>query len=875
MVKAVRSFRVRPSLPDQLNPLAELASNFRWAWNPPTRELFQWADRQLWDEVGGNPIALLGQLSRTRMEELVDDKAFMGHLKEVRDDLERYVTGSRWAQSQPTTPPAVAYFSAEFGITEVMQTYSGGLGVLAGDHLKAASDLGLPLVGIGLLYRHGYFRQLLDADGWQRERYPDLNPYGLPLIRLEQDGQPATVEVDLAGRSVAAHIWKAEIGRVPLLLLDTDVSDNHAEDRQVTDRLYGGDAEHRLRQEIVLGIGGVRALQKARQVGAVTIDPVIFHANEGHAGFLQFERIRGLILDESGAAGPALSDAPAGLAFDEAIETARASVLFTTHTPVPAGIDRFDRSLIERYFSSYATQMGVSIERILQLGREVGDESGQLYNMALMGLRLSAGANGVSQLHGQVSRSMFSDLWPGVEAAEVPITSITNGVHAASWTGEEMAAVYDRALPPDWSHNPDAWTLAHKITDDQIWRARGRARERMVHTLREWARDQAVRRGEAAGNLGWTESILDPDVLTIGFARRFATYKRATLLLSQPERLQAMLASSGRPIQFVFSGKAHPKDDGGKGLIRDIVHASQDPAIRSRLLFVEDYDMRIARTMVSGCDVWLNNPRRPHEASGTSGEKSVLNGGLHASVLDGWWDEMYLPPGDGRPENGFAIGGRTHHPDPDQQDTADAAALFDLLERTIVPLFYDRPDGPLPRRWLARVRASLTTLGPQVLASRMVQDYTTQLYLPLAQRALRLTADGGRGALELATWRGRMASHWGQVGIESIDLDHGTGTIGEKRGVTVEVDLGQVGAGEVAVQLVHGPISADGTIVQAEILTLSPDGTGGGGGAEGHVRYRGTIDLDVSGEYGLTARVVPDHDDLRSWADTGLVTWAG
>lgn len=865
MVKAVRSFRVRPSLPEQLGPLAELASNFRWAWNPPTRELFQWADRQVWDQVGGNPVALLGRLTRTRMEELVDDKAFMGHLQEVRDDLERYLTGSRWAQSQSATAPAVAYFSAEFGITEVMQVYSGGLGVLAGDHLKAASDLGLPLVGIGLLYRHGYFRQLLDADGWQREQYPDLNPYGLPLTRLEQDGQPAVIEVDLAGRSVVAQIWKADIGRIPLLLLDTDMADNHADDRTVTDRLYGGDAEHRLRQEIVLGIGGVRALDKAREIGAVHLDPVIFHANEGHAGFLQFERIRGLMADAS--------EATSGLDFEQAIEAARASVLFTTHTPVPAGIDRFNRGLIERYFASYATQVGVTLDRILKVGREVGDDSGQVYNMALMGLRLSAGANGVSRLHGQVSRAMFSDLWPGVEPPEVPITSVTNGVHAASWIGPEMAAVYDRVLPPDWSHNPDAWTLAHKITDDQIWRARGRARERMVHTVRDWAREQAVRRGEAAGNLGWTDSILDPDALTIGFARRFATYKRATLLLSQPDRLRAMLESTDRPIQFVFSGKAHPKDDGGKGLIRDIVHASQDPALRSRLLFIENYDMRIARTMVSGCDVWLNNPRRPHEASGTSGEKSVLNGGLHASVLDGWWDEMYEPPRDGRPENGFAIGGRTHHPDPDQQDAADAAALFDLLERTIIPLFYDRPDGPLPRRWLARVRASLTTLGPKVLASRMVQDYTTQLYVPLAQRALRLTADGGRSALELATWRGRMAANWGGVAIDSIELDRGVGTIGEKRGVTVDVDLGAVASDEVAVQLVHGPISADGTIVQSETLTLSPDGSSDGSG-EGRVRYRGTVDLDVSGEYGLTARVIPEHDDLRSWADTGLVVWA-
>ncbi|HUG86547.1 MAG TPA: alpha-glucan family phosphorylase, partial [Euzebya sp.] len=792
MVKAVRSFRVRPSLPEELEPLADLANNFRWAWDAATREVLQWADRQLWDEVGGNPTELLGRLSRPRMAALVADKAFMGQLAEVRSDLERYLTKPRWAQAQSPLPPGVAYFSAEFGITEVMQVYSGGLGVLAGDHLKAASDLGLPLVGIGLLYRHGYFRQFLDADGWQREQYPDLNPNDLPLTRLETDGQRVLIEVDLAGRTVKAQIWKADVGRVPLLLLDTDISANHPDDRGVTDRLYGGDAEHRLRQEILLGIGGVRALAAARDLGAVTVDPVIFHANEGHAGFLQFERIQQLIQPSSGNALNSDGLNFEGLDFEQAIETARASVLFTTHTPVPAGIDRFSHDLMQRYFSAYAERLGVPLARVLEIGREPDDVKGDVYNMALMGLRLSAGANGVSKLHGDVSRHMFAELWPGVEADEVPITSITNGVHGSSWIGPEMAAVYDRVLPPDWTHNPDAWKLAGNITDDQIWRARGRARERLVQTVRGLARDQAVRRGEAVGNLAWTESIFDPDALTIGFARRFATYKRATLLLSQPERFRALLESTDRPVQFMFSGKAHPKDDGGKGLIRDIVKFSSDPALRGRMIFIEDYDMRIARAMVAGCDVWLNNPRRPHEASGTSGEKAVLNGGLHASVLDGWWDEMYQPANGATTENGFAIGGKSHHPDPHQQDAADAAALFDLLERSLIPLFYDRADDPLPRRWLARVRASLTTLGPQVLATRMVQDYTTQLYTPLAQRAMRLTADGGKRALELAAWRAHLATHWGEVRVEEVQVARAAGIIGDTRDVVVDVHLGSV-----------------------------------------------------------------------------------
>ncbi len=858
MVKAVRTLRVSPSLPSELSPLVELAGNLRWAWDPATREVFSWADKALWEAVEGNPISLLGRLSPARAEELVADKAFMGRLGELRTDLDRYLSGPRWAQSLEQAPPGVAYFSAEFGLTEVMQTYSGGLGVLAGDHLKSASDLGLPLVGIGLLYRHGYFRQLLDADGWQRESYPHLNPHDMPLTRLERDGQPIVVEVEMAGRTVGAQIWRADVGRVPLLLLDTDLASNHPDDRVVTDRLYGGDSEHRLRQEVVLGVGGVRALYAAIDAGHVTVQPTIFHANEGHAGFLQFERIHRLM---------AASD---GLTFDQAIETARAGVLFTTHTPVPAGIDRFPRELIEKYFGGYAEMVGVSMEEVLALGQEPGDSGYGVYNMALMGLRLSAGANGVSALHGAVSRGMFADLWPGVEVPEVPITSVTNGVHALTWTGEELAEVYDRVLPPDWGWNHESWALADTIADDQLWRARGRARERLVQAIRRWARAQALRRGEDEASLGWTDTIFDPDALTIGFARRFATYKRATLLLSQPERLRAMLTSTDRPVQFVFSGKAHPRDDGGKRLIQQLVHFSRDPEVRERLIFIEDYDMGIARTLLAGCDVWLNNPRRPHEASGTSGEKSVLNGGLHASVLDGWWDEMYQPAGGGRPANGFAIGGTADHADVGHADAADAASLYDVLERQIIPLFHERTDSRLPRRWLAHVRESIATLGPKVLATRMVQDYTTQLYVPLAQRAARLTADGGALALELASWRGRMAGSWGGVAIADVTLDEAAGTLGEAREVAVDVRLGDVDPADVEVQILHGRVRADGTIARATTTTLTPAGDG----VDGHVRYTGTMPLDTSGEYGLAARVVPRHDDLRSWADTGLVTWA-
>jgi glycogen phosphorylase len=851
VIKALRTFRVRPSLPPELVGLSELAGNLRWAWDAPTRELFRWADPALWEEVDGNPVALLGGLPAERVAALAGDATFLTRLAEAVEDLRRYLTTPRWAQGLEEVPPRIAYFSPEFGLTHAMQVYSGGLGVLAGDHLKAASDLGLELVGVGLLYRHGYFRQQLDADGWQQERYPDLNPHSLPLERLEQDGHPASISVDLAGRPVACQIWVARVGRVPLLLLDTDLPGNDPADRVVTDKLYGGDVEHRLRQEVVLGIGGMRALELARSLGVLGQPPAVFHSNEGHAGFLQLERIRQLVTRE-------------GLSFEEAVESARASVLFTTHTPVPAGIDVFPRELFERYFTEFASELGISLDRLLAVGQVRPEEDASTFNMAVNGLRLSAAANGVSQLHGRVSRAMFARLWPDIPTDEVPIGSVTNGVHAATWVGREMAAVFDRHLAPDWAVNPDAWSRVGEIGDDVLWRARERARERLVAAIRRWVRDQQARRGEPPASLSWTDEIFDPDALTIGFARRFAEYKRGTLLLRQADRLRDLLLSGDRPVQIVFAGKAHPRDDSGKDLIRQIVHFSGDPELRTRLVFVEDYDMDLAAVLYQGVDVWLNNPRRPYEACGTSGEKAVLNGALHCSTLDGWWDEMY----DG--ENGFAIGTADIHRDSAQQDAADARSLFELLERTVVPTFYDRAEGRLPRRWLAIVRRSLATLGPRVLATRMVREYTTDLYQPIAAHAASLIADDHAGAKSLAAWRSQLREGWPTVRVEMAEDDQVVARIGDMQEVRVLVTLGALAPTDVRVELVHGPVRADGTLADPQVVPLTVEGEDAGG----RHAYRGRFACGVSGEYGVTARAVPAHDALLNWADPGLVTWA-
>ena len=849
MIKALRTFRVRPSLPAELSPLADLAGNLRWAWDQPTQELFRWADPALFIEVGRNPVALLGRLSPERTDALISDATFMSRVDEVRADLERYMSGRRWAQTHKPRPPRVAYFSPEFGITHVMQTYSGGLGVLAGDHLKAASDLGLEMVGVGLLYRHGYFRQYLDTDGWQQERYPDLNPHSLPLKRLERDGAPATVDVWLAGNQVQCQVWKAQVGRVPLLLLDTDLPGNAPEDRVVTDKLYGGDVEHRLRQEIVLGIGGVRAIDLAIDLGEVAWKPELFHSNEGHAGFLQLERIRRLL--------------EAGLSIDEAVESSRAAVVFTTHTPVPAGIDVFPRSLMERYFTQFARDCGIDMDLLMAIGQAGPAEGSGDFNMAVMGMRLSARANGVSRLHGAVSREMFARLWPDLMLEEVPVTSVTNGVHAATWIGPEMTAVYNRQLAPDWPDNPASWKGVGELGDDVLWRARGRARERLVQRLRRWVRDQNERRG-GAGDLSWAAEVFDPDALTIGFARRFAEYKRGNLLLRQHDRLRSLLLSTDRPVQFVFAGKAHPHDEIGKDIIRQLVRFSADPDLRTRFVFVEDYDMDLARVLYQGVDVWLNNPRRPYEACGTSGEKAVLNGALHCSTLDGWWDEMY----DG--ENGFAIGSADEHDDVGQQDAADAQSLFDLLEHRLVPMFYERVEGPLPRRWLARVRRSLETLGPRVLATRMVREYVSELYVPVAARAQRLTADEHRRARELAGWRAHIRDDWKAVRIEEVNGDDSVAEVGERREFRVRVSLGQLAPADVRVELLHGAVSADGVLHEPELLMLEHVSTDGNGAHE----YLGRFDAAATGEYGLTVRVMPAHEDLLTPWDTGLAVWA-
>ncbi|MDQ3505644.1 MAG: alpha-glucan family phosphorylase, partial [Actinomycetota bacterium] len=827
--------------------LGELVMNLRWSWDRSTHDLFEKVDPKVWQACAGDPVRLLGQVSSQRLSELAADSAFLDRLHAAADDLRDYLSGPRWYQSvidqtqdgaaQISWPAAIAYFSPEFGITEVLPQYSGGLGILAGDHLKAASDLGVPLLGVGLLYRSGYFSQSLSADGWQLEHYPALDPHGLPLaLARAQDGTALRVTVELPeGARLSAQVWIAQVGRIPLLLLDSDVEENGAAERGVTDRLYGGGEDHRLRQELLLGIGGVRAIRAYCSITGHP-EPEVFHTNEGHAGFLGIERIRELTEH-----GPKLG-------FAEALEAVRAGTVFTTHTPVPAGIDRFPRSLIKAQFADL--EPAIPVERLLALGAE---DDADKFNMAHMGLRLSGRANGVSQLHGQVSREMFSSLWPGFDDDEVPISSITNGVHDPTWVAREIQQLGE---PSSWPETFDG---------QQLWKLRRNLRGQLITEIRRRLRASAAARGTHPAELAWVDSAFDPETLTIGFARRVPSYKRLTLMLRDPERLRALLLDPQRPLQMVIAGKSHPADEGGKKLIQDMVRFTDDAEVRHRIAFLPDYDIGMARYLYWGCDVWLNNPLRPLEACGTSGMKSALNGGLNLSIRDGWWDEMY----DG--QNGWAIPTADGVDDPTRRDDLEAEAIYDLLGKQVLPSFYETDATGVPTRWVEMVRHTLTTLSPKVLASRMVRDYVTELYGPAASASAAFTPDGFAGAAAFAAWRSKVSTAWPGVQVAHVDAS-GVGDIpelGAPLTMRAQIELPGLSPADVDVQAVYGRVDDHEQLHDVTTSSMRLEGSDG----DQHW-YVGEVPLTRSGPFGYTVRVLPAHPRLTGPAELGLVVTA-
>jgi len=853
-VRAIRRFTVRTVLPAELADLDDLAHNLRWSWHAPTRDLFASVDEALWAEVAGDPVALLGALGSERLAALAQDEAFVGRVHAAAADLRRYLTAPRWYQEQDKAdlPASIAYFSPEYGITSVLPQYSGGLGILAGDHLKSASDLGVPIVGVGLLYGSGYFKQSLTRDGWQLETYPVLDPDGLPLTLVrEEDGSPARVSIDLpGGRTLNANIWSAAVGRIPLLLLDSNIPDNDELARKVTDRLYGGGGEYRLQQELLLGVGGVRALRVwSRLTGAPA--PEVFHMNEGHAGFLGVERIRELVTER-------------GLDFDAAREAVRASTVFTTHTPVPAGIDRFEARLVAQYFGFDNAVEGVPVERVLELGAE-DYEGGDplLFNMAVMGLRLGGRANGVSLLHGDVSRDMFNGLWQGFDSAEVPIGSITNGVHSPTWVDRKLADLAASRLTPEEIATGSGWLRPDGVSDAELWEVRHELRAQLVADARARVGSSWHQRGASPAELGWLDDVLSPDVLTIGFARRVPTYKRLTLMLRDTDRLRALLTDPERPVQLIVAGKSHPADDQGKRLIQQLVRFADEPDVRHRIVFLPNYDIGMAQTLLPGCDVWLNNPLRPLEASGTSGMKSALNGGLNLSVLDGWWDEWF----DG--ENGWAIPTADGVDDAERRDDLEAAALYDLIEHQVAARFYDRDERGLPVHWLEMVRHTLATLGPKVQATRMVADYVRHLYVPAAVAGRALDEDDFAGARELARWKERVRAGWSHVRVDHVESGGVSDVpqVGDELHVKAYISLGDLTPQDVEVQVLHGRVTENDELTTFSVAALDVAETF----ELGRYSFAGVVRLEASGPFGYTVRIVPRHRGLTSVADVGLV----
>ncbi len=859
-MKALRTFRVTPIIPQQLESLQAISRNIWWSWHHDARQLFADLDQNLWDQTQHNPVQFLLSINQDSLDAAAKDQSYLDRLGQVRRDLDRYMEGaSTWynRSERSRDEPLVAYFSAEFGVTECMTIFAGGLGVLAGDHLKSASDLGLPLVGVGLLYQQGYFHQVLNEAGWQQELYleNDFQHMPLELVRDEEQ-QPVCVPIDFPGRQVFACIWRVQVGRVPLFLLDTNLPLNEPYDRGITDKLYGGDIETRIQQEIVLGIGGYRALR------AMNLTPTLYHMNEGHSAFLALERVREIMHTRNAS-------------FAEAREAASAGLVYTSHTPVPAGHDYFAPDLIYRYFHDYSDSLGLSMADFLSLGRQNPANESEAFCMTILALRLASYSNGVSELNGEVARMMWRGLWPGVPVDEIPIGHVTNGVHLNSWISPEMSRLYDEYVGEEWRHEPanhDVWSRVANVPAEALWRAHEHGRSRLVEFARARLQAEYQRRGATRFQSESVARVLRPDALTIGFGRRFAVYKRATLLFRDPARLERLITDPERPVQIIIAGKAHPRDDQGKELIRQIVALAREAPFRDHVVFLEDYDIHVASQMVQGADIWLNTPRRPMEASGTSGMKAAANGVLNMSIIDGWWAEAWKNSDSHRPPIGWAIGRSEPSPTLEIQDQADAQDLYEVLEHQVIPTFYRRDDDGLPHDWIEHMKSSISQLTGVFNTHRMVWQYYQRFYLPSARRFEHLMADGLSPSRDLAQWKQQARERWNAVQVLEVETDAVESvSTGATFDVLAHVQLGDLRASDLNVQLYVGPVDGDSEIVSGSPVPMVFQEQDGNGTAV----YGARIETDhASGLRGFTVRVLPRHDDLVTPFLPGLISWA-
>jgi len=844
-IRPKQEFLVRPDVPKSLSRLPELAYNILWSWEPTIRSLFRRLDPGMWKECGYNPVAMLGRVSQSTLNRAAAEPRYLALYQHA---LERFDAHMQRPMPSDAEGKLIAYFSMEYGLSECLPIYSGGLGVLSGDHLKSASDCDLPLVGVALLYQQGYFRQYLNPDGWQQERYLDNDFYALPIQpAVDAVGAKVRIHIELPDGPVTIKVWQMSVGRVKLYLLDTNISENaRPEVRAITAQLYGGDTDTRIRQEIVLGIGGIRALD------ALGLKPTVFHMNEGHSAFLAVERIRLLMTKD-------------GLSFDEALEASRGNNVFTTHTPVPAGIDLFDAGMMRHYFERYCNEAGIPLDRFLGLGRRNPFNAGEPLSMAILALNASAYRNAVSKLHQAVSQEMWSDLWPQLPSWETPITSVTNGVHLPSWLNGDLAELYDQYLSPDWRerwNEKDVWQLVASIPDEELQETHRRRKRRLISFVRDRQTASASRRKAAAAELRYSSEVLDSNALTIGFARRFATYKRATLLFKDIDRLKRILCNPERPVQIIIAGKAHPKDMPGKGFIREIVQYSRDADLWKHIVFVEDYDMKVARELVQGVDLWLNNPKRGEEACGTSGMKAAINGVLNLSVLDGWFDEAYEYSG------GWAIGDR--EPYADDQDGIHASNVYYLLEHEIVPMFYEQRSG-VGSEWTKRVKQSLVNISPEFDARRMVSEYSEKLYNPAHRHAIGAIADHYEKAKLRVNWNGKVREVWDRVYFVDSGMNAiGAVTSGHPVSIQTAIDLAGLSPDDVRVEAVIGPIGGTGYLEDAEVIVLKPAGQHGEA-----TLFSRAVTPSQTGRLGYSFRISPNHfEDPLTRPCSTLMKWA-
>ena len=848
----VKQFLVLPKLPERISPLQEMAHNLWYSWNWEITKLFIRLDAEIWEQCDQNPVRMLSQLPQSVLEKAAADDGFVASMERVYQKYRDYIERKNWFryEFENHKDKKIAYFSLEYGLDTGLPVYSGGLGVLSGDTLKSASDLGIPMVAVGLLYRYGYFRQFLSSDGWQQEKYVENDWYHMPvkLVKDEND-QPLKVTVDFDGTPVYIQLWKVSVGQTPLYLLDTNIPENASKYREITSVLYGGDKDMRIRQEIILGIGGVKALR------AIGIEPSIYHMNEGHSWFLTLERIRYLMREKS-------------LSFKEASQFIWSTTVFTTHTPVPAGNEKFDPVLVKRYLGKYITKLGISWNEFIGIGRVFTSDENEPFCMTVAALRYSAFANGVSKLHGKVSREMWHNIWPELPKTEIPIKSVTNGVHPRSWISHDMDELYESYFGADYRNKPDvldAWKNVHKIPDSELWRIHNRRRERLVFFARKRLKQQLIRRGASQIEIQRANQILDPQILTIGFARRFSTYKRGNLIFSDIERLIDIINNTEHPMQIILAGKAHPLDNPGKDIIKEIVHYCDDERFRNRIFFLEDYDINVARYLVQGADVWLNNPRRPLEASGTSGMKAALNGVLNLSILDGWWCEGY------NDEVGFKIGNGEEYDNIEMQDYLESEMLYNTLEKEIIPLFYSLDDAGLPTEWIAKMKATIHMAGKDFSTHRMLIDYTNKFYIPGLEASEKLRESEMQLTRDVTSWFEKIQSSWNKIRIENVDIPEISGTlyVGQRFPIKIQVALGEISPEDISVEVISGKLDSQEQILnyipaKAELISESDNGV---------YTFSSEVTCLESGRFGITARIIPQNDNLPHTLKPKLINW--